>query len=708
GFYHLIPESAALVAMAGVTALAFALALTYDSFAVALLASAGGFLSVPLLGIASGTVAEAMGFILLLDLGILAIVFRRDGWFVLEPIAMAASYAIYFGWFSSQYTSKDAGFAGVALGLLWAVFYAMDVARILTVRTTYRELRHTLGAGNIVLAFIGLALLLHDNSVELGTIVLVQAVIYIATILVTKRSLQNGDVLDARYTLTAILLLVIATPALFTGFAIPILWSLEALALLWCGVRWKLVYVWWPAVGLYALAAMALSATPSAFATAHPRTFVPLFNPRALSFIVLAAALAAGSLDLRRLKHSGVGKFISTFQYAWCATLFLLIAVETNDFFARRMVGVGHLSTIHLEQQRSFAMALLWLLYGLPLVFVGLQRRVFPVLSSGLAVTAVAVGLGAGSAVSYQPIERFAPILNDRVFVLIVLMAGLAAHSWWLHRNRSFYPWIGTALSGYRIVLLLLGFELVTSEVHDYFRHATGAVSESAGASGTFIELVTLAAIWMLYSFPMVRYGIRNRALSVLLIGLGSMTAATGAGVIASVAFQPDSWFSTAVSVRPILLLGLCAGLFLQMRWAREGLKAFPWLDAVLLAMQASIVLLGFELVTTQTRDVFDQQTLTASAHRISDLRNLEQLVMSILWLGYGIVLLGAGLWRRVRWIRLGSLAMMTFAMLKIVAYDLSFLNPAYRSLSFIGLGVVMLGASYLYGRYRNLVLEPT
>jgi hypothetical protein len=45
----------------------------------------------------------------------------------------------------------------------------------------------------------------------------------------------------------------------------------------------------------------------------------------------------------------------------------------------------------------------------------------------------------------------------------------------------------------------------------------------------------------MLYSFPMVRYGIRNRALSVLLIGLGSMTAATGAGVIASVAFQPDS-----------------------------------------------------------------------------------------------------------------------------------------------------------------------
>lgn len=117
-------------------------------------------------------------------------------------------------------------------------------------------------------------------------------------------------------------------------------------------------------------------------------------------------------------------------------------------------------------------------------------------------------------------------------------------------------------------------------------------------------------------------------------------------------------------------------------------------------------MLLGFELITTQTRDVFDHQTMKASAHRISDLRNLEQLAMSILWLGYGIILLGVGFWRRLLWLRLGGLAMMAFAMLKIVLYDLSFLNPAYRSLSFIGLGVVMLGASYLYGRYRHLVLE--
>lgn len=705
-YYHLIPQSIALVAMALVTALAFALALTYGSLAVALLASAGGFLSVPLLGITANTQAGAIGFVLLLDVGILSIVFRRDDWFVLEPIATAATYAIYFGWYAADYTSRDLGLAAVALGMVWTVFFVMDVSRILTVRTTYRDLRHTLGAGNVILSFVGFALLLNGHPAVLGTIALVQATIYFATILATKHTLRNGDLLDARYTLTAILLAVVATPVLFHGFAVPILWSLEALVLLWCGVRWNLLYVWWPAIGLFALASAALSATRGAWQAQHLATFTPLLNLRALAFVVLAGTLAGGSLQLRRLKHARVAAFVSSLQYAWCAAIFLLLTVETNDLFGRRMVGMGYLTTIHLQQQRSLALALIWFAYGLPLVYGGLQRRIFPVLSSGLAVTALAVGLGAGSGLSYDPIEQFTPVFNDRALALGLLIAGLIAHLIWLRRDRGPYPWLGAAANGYRAVILLLGFELVTSEIHDYFRHASGAVSESAGASGAFIELVTLAAVWMLYSFPMVRYGIRNRALTVLLIGLGSMTAATGAGVIASVAFQPSTWFSTAIALRPVVLIALSAGLFLHMRWAREGLKAFPWLDTVLIAMQACTVLLGFELITAQTRDVFDNQTQNASASTINSLRNLEQLVLSVLWLGYGIILLGFGLWRRIRWIRLGGLATMAFAMLKIVAYDLSFLNPAYRSLSFVGLGVVMLAASYLYGRYRNLLME--
>lgn len=576
GLYHLIPQPVALLAMAGLTALAFALALTYDSLAVALLASAGGFLSVPLLGIASGTEAEAMGFVLMLDIGILSIVFRRDDWFVLEPIAMAASYGTYLGWFASSYRSSDLGLAGVALALLWTVFYAMDVSRILTARTTHRNLRHSLGGSNIVLAFIGMALLLQDHTAALGAVVLVQAAIYISTILVTKRTLQNGDALDARYTVTAILLSVIATPALFSGFAIPILWSFEALALLWCGVRWNLAYIWWPSIGLYGLASLGLSAAPGAFQAKHLHTFVPVLNARALAFVVLASTLATAAWKLRKLKHAGVLKFVSAFQYAWCATLFILAAVETNDLYGRRMIGVGHLSTLHLEQQRSFAIALLWAVLGLPLVFEGLRRRVFPVLASGLAITALAVGLGAGSGVSYEPIERFVPVFNDRVFTLVALAVILIAHSWWLARNRAFYPWLSTAVAGYRAVILLLGFELLTSEVHDYFRHASGSLSETGGAAGLFIELTTLAAIWMLYSFPMVRYGIRNRALSVLLIGLGSMIAATGAGAIAAVAFQPDSWLSTALSLRPILLLGLCVGLLFRCAGRVRASRSIP------------------------------------------------------------------------------------------------------------------------------------
>jgi uncharacterized membrane protein len=43
---------------------------------------------------------------------------------------------------------------------------------------------------------------------------------------------------------------------------------------------------------------------------------------------------------------------------------------------------------------------------------------------------------------------------------------------------------------------------------------------------------------------------------------------------------------------------------------------------------------------------------------------------------------------------------------LKIALYDLSFLNGGYRSISFVGLGIVLLAASYLYQRYHALLLD--
>ncbi|HZU13675.1 MAG TPA: DUF2339 domain-containing protein [Chloroflexota bacterium] len=701
--YHLIPTPVALVAMGAVTALAFAQALYYNSLAVAVLAWMGGFATVPLLGLSTSDEAGVIGYVCLLVAGMLGIVARRDDWFVLEPLAMAATYVIYFGWYVQQGESVPTLTAAIALSLFWILFFASDVWRIVTRRTTCAGLRHVLGSANAAVYLGGMAPLIANGS-RMGLFCLALGTVHLAAILFGKRRL-TADRLDARYVLTAIILAVVATPLLTSGFLVPMLWSVEALVLLAAGVRWKLWYAWWPAVWLYGIAIVILLGTPGALAQ-PAGNFLPLLNERALAFLVLAGSLIAGSQLLHRLPHRKAGAFVTGFQYAWCALLFVLLTVETNDVFRRQMLGTGPLTRFGLEQIRSLFVATVWMVFGLPFVVAGLRRRVFSFLSVGLAAAALAAGLGAGAGFLYQPIERFTPIVNHRVLFVVLLLGGLILVRRLLTSARDAYPWIDTAITAYQAVILLFGFELVSAEIHDYFRHATGMYAESGGTSGYFVELMTLSAVWLLYSFPLVRHGIRSRALSVLLIGLGSLGAATAGGAVAALFFVPTDWLGLALSLRPLVVLALMVGLYTQSRMLRGALHAYPWVDAVILALQASTVLLGLELVSCQTRDIFNHQVSTASGASLQTLQNLEQLTYSVVWLLYAIGLLIAGFWRRVRWMRLGAIALLGAIMLKIVGYDLSFLSPAYRSVSFVGLGVILLASSYLYQRYHGRLLE--
>jgi len=86
--------------------------------------------------------------------------------------------------------------------------------------------------------------------------------------------------------------------------------------------------------------------------------------------------------------------------------------------------------------------------------------------------------------------------------------------------------------------------------------------------------------------------------------------------------------------------------------------------------------------------------------------RNLEELTLSALWLVYAAVLMGVGIWRRTRWMRFGSIGLLGFIIVKIFVYDLSFLQGPYRSMSFAGLGLILLAVSYLYSRFHLLLLE--
>jgi uncharacterized membrane protein len=90
-------------------------------------------------------------------------------------------------------------------------------------------------------------------------------------------------------------------------------------------------------------------------------------------------------------------------------------------------------------------------------------------------------------------------------------------------------------------------------------------------------------------------------------------------------------------------------------------------------------------------------------------LRNLElgkQLSLSVVWALYASGLLVAGRGNRPRLLRLMGLALLSLTTLKVFFWDLSSLDRAYRIISFIMLGAILLVVSYFYQRNQQRAEE--
>jgi uncharacterized membrane protein len=76
-----------------------------------------------------------------------------------------------------------------------------------------------------------------------------------------------------------------------------------------------------------------------------------------------------------------------------------------------------------------------------------------------------------------------------------------------------------------------------------------------------------------------------------------------------------------------------------------------------------------------------------------------EQYTFSAVWLAFGVVLLVVGLLIGSKPARLASAAVVLLTVGKVFLIDMAGLAGIWRALSFIGLGLVLVGIGYLYQR---------
>ncbi|HRJ70476.1 MAG TPA: DUF2339 domain-containing protein, partial [Beijerinckiaceae bacterium] len=140
------------------------------------------------------------------------------------------------------------------------------------------------------------------------------------------------------------------------------------------------------------------------------------------------------------------------------------------------------------------------------------------------------------------------------------------------------------------------------------------------------------------------------------------------------------------------LILAYALPALLATTLARLSIGRRPEWYRIMAAVAA--IALAFAYVNLQTRAFF--QGPSRLHHKLGMLDS-EFYAYSAVWLALGLALLGYGIVRKSREARFGSALLVFAATFKIFLFDLARLEGALRALSFIGLGLVLIGIGLVY-----------
>ena len=588
-FYRLLAQPVAFLLMTAVTAVAVLLAVRLNALPVAVLGLVGGFLTPVLLATGQDNQVALFTYISLLDAGVLAVAYFKR-WRVLDFLSFAATTLMTLGWAFEYYEDSKLWTTLLFVSLFFVVYSLLSFFHNVLPRRRSRWFDVALLASNATVYF-GFCYGMWTKAGYTDAVPATQAMLvagFFAALFYFGRERSPEDrLLTHAYVGAAVTFLTAAVAIQLELQWVTMVWAVEGLMLTWAGLRAGEPAARRAAVAVFAVALLhwlGFDAQQYAFS---PQTlaeggnhFVPLFNARALSCLVLVSALA----------------------------------------------GAG------------------WLYRG-----------------------QAAAGAGDG---------RGAPGEGERA----------------------------TAVGLYTLAANGLALTLLTLDLSDYFGRqkalSEGLARERAEGARQF----SLTALWSLWGAGLVAYGVRRAQRVARYVGLALLVVATVKALAVDLMFYDSAWHVPLLNHTFLAFALLVAAYAAAVRlYARDG----DWLSdderSVIPVLVVVANVLALVALSAEAVGYFEsRRILGADAGSQRDVELSKQLSLSVVWALYGAGLLLVGRVRRSRLLRLMALALLGLTTLKVFLLDLSALDRAYRIISFIVLGAILLAVSYLYQKSQQ------
>jgi uncharacterized membrane protein len=381
-FYHLLDQIPALLLMVLITAATVVMSVRYDSKTIAIFATVGGFMTPALLSTGEDNQNGLFTYILLLDLGVLALAYFKN-WRVLNLVAFFFTQLIFVGWNLNFYNSTKLWRTELWLAVFFLLFAVMSFLYNIThqQKTTFRDLSLiTLNGGCYFLWTYGL--LESRYSDYLGFYAVLMAVVYVALGSVAYRRAQEDSYLFLVFLGLGLTCLTVAIPIQLKQNWITVGWSVEAAVLTWVGFHLDSSKTRRAALLIAAMVVFRLLFLDSSFTSAFSDDFTFLFNKRGMAFLAGIASLFAMAYlhhrnrekleDLERWLNGGL------FIGANLLVLFFLTTEISGSFEAAYYRASDYQLKRDIRSRMQLSISALWGFYSIVLVTVGILRRLQP------------------------------------------------------------------------------------------------------------------------------------------------------------------------------------------------------------------------------------------------------------------------------------------------------------------------------------------
>jgi uncharacterized membrane protein len=403
--------------------------------------------------------------------------------------------------------------------------------------------------------------------------------------------------------------------------------------------------------------------------------------------------------------HFGVSMVVKRLQLADKALLYLLLGLV-----------IAFITIAIPVQLDGNWVTLLWTIEALIVFYIGRtqQRRGYERLAVVLTIIAFMSLLQDWSIYSFlrAPQEGYNYFFNTNFLTGILVTIGFGTMLY-VHRHRKatvdpvstslHFEFYNLALP---FLLLAAGYFTFELEFYNYFDH----LIESAGRIewkneiGLFRVVTILLysmAFTALVAYINLRWTRSNFMAGATLIGSVlciAMLLVHGLPVLNDLSHYYQSSDASYFGISNLLIRYAIIATAAILLWL--GHRSLELMNADVFLRNLYIVIVQVTILTIISFEYLQWMNLIGTSI------NEYKLGLSIVWSVYALGLVIMGINKKKKYWRLTGIFFFIITLVKLFAYDLSQATTISKTASFISLGAILLLVSYLYNRYKDVILE--